>query len=134
MNKLNNAKIFISVLMIILALALILIGTVGAISYSLYTASDSSQQEITSNRQTWLDTYTDIMAQFYNIFMIISGILLLLVSISRIIDILPQKQSKTDSNEELLKSIQTLHSLYEKGILNEEEFKERKALLLSNNK
>lgn len=134
MNKRNNAKIFISVLMIILALALILIGTVGAISYSLYTASDSSQQEITSNRQTWLDTYTDITAQFYNIFMIISGILLLLVSISRIIDILPQKQSKTDSNEELLKSIQTLHSLYEKGILNEEEFKERKALLLSANK
>lgn len=134
MNKRNNAKIFISVLIIILALALILIGTVGAISYSLYTASDSSQQEITSNRQTWLDTYTDIMAQFYNIFMIISGILLLLVSIIRIIDILPQKQSKTDSNEELLKSIQTLHSLYEKGILNEEEFKERKALLLSNNK
>lgn len=134
MNKRNNAKIFISVLIIILALALILIGTVGAISYSLYTASDSSQQEIISSRQTWLETYTDIAAQFYNIFMIISGIVLLLVSISRIIDILLQKQSKTDSNEELLKSIQTLHSLYEKGILNEEEFKERKALLLSNNK
>ena len=134
MNKLNNAKIFISVLMIILALALILIGTVGAISYSLYTASDSSQQETTTNRQDWLETYTDIMAQFYNIFMIISGILLLLLSISRIIDNLPKKQSKEDNNEELLKSIQTLHSLYEKGILTEEEFKERKALLLSNNK
>lgn len=134
MNKLNNAKIFISVLIIILALALILIGTVGAISYSLYTASDSSQQETTTNRQDWLETYTDIMAQFYNIFMIISGILLLLVSISRIIDNLPKKQSKEDNNEELLKSIQTLHSLYEKGILTEEEFKERKALLLSNNK
>ncbi len=134
MNKLNNAKIFISVLTIILALALILIGTVGAISYSLYTASDSSQQETTTNRQDWLETYTDIMAQFYNIFMIISGILLLLVSISRIIDNLPKKQSKEDNNEELLKSIQTLHSLYEKGILTEEEFKERKALLLSNNK
>lgn len=134
MNKLNNAKIFISVLIIILALALILIGTVGAISYSLYTASDSSQQETTTNRQDWLETYTDIMAQFYNIFMIISGILLLLVSISRIIDISPKKQSKADSDEELLKSIQTLHSLYEKGILTEEEFKERKALLLSANK
>lgn len=134
MNKLNNAKIFISVLIIILALALILIGTVGAISYSLYTASDSSQQETTTNRQDWLETYTDIAAQFYNIFMIISGILLLLVSISRIIDNLPKKQSKEDNNEELLKSIQTLHSLYEKGILTEEEFKERKALLLSNNK
>lgn len=134
MNKLNNAKIFISVLIIILALALILIGTVGAISYSLYTASDSSQQETTTNRQDWLETYTDIMAQFYNIFMIISGILLLLVSISRIIDNLPKKQSKEDNNEELLKSIQTLHSLYEKGILTEEEFKERKALLLSANK
>lgn len=134
MNKLNNAKIFISVLIIILALALILIGTVGAISYSLYTASDSSQQETTTNRQDWLETYTDIMAQFYNIFMIISGILLLLVSISRIVDVLPKKQSKADNNEELLKSIQTLHSLYEKGILTEEEFKERKALLLSNNK
>lgn len=134
MDKRNITKIFISVLMIILALALILIGTVGAISYSLYTASTSSQQEITSNRQTWLDTYTDITAQFYNIFMIISGILLVLVSINRIIDISPKKQSKTDSNEELLKSIQTLHSLYEKGILNEEEFKERKALLLSANK
>lgn len=134
MNKLNNAKIFISVLTIILALALILIGTVGAISYSLYTASDSSQQETTTNRQDWLETYTDIAAQFYNIFMIISGILLLLVSISRIIDNLPKKQSKEDNNEELLKSIQTLHSLYEKGILTEEEFKERKALLLSNNK
>lgn len=134
MNKRNNAKIFISVLIIILALALILIGTVGAISYSLYTASDSSQQETTTNRQDWLETYTDIMAQFYNIFMIISGILLLLVSISRIIDNLPKKQSKEDNNEELLKSIQTLHSLYEKGILTEEEFKERKALLLSNNK
>lgn len=134
MNKLNNAKIFISVLIIILALALILIGTVGAISYSLYTASDSSQQETTTNRQDWLETYTDIAAQFYNIFMIISGIVLLLVSISRIIDNLPKKQSKEDNNEELLKSIQTLHSLYEKGILTEEEFKERKALLLSNNK
>lgn len=134
MNKLNNAKIFISVLIIILALALILIGTVGAISYSLYTASDSSQQETTTNRQDWLETYTDIRAQFYNIFMIISGILLLLVSISRIIDNLPKKQSKEDNNEELLKSIQTLHSLYEKGILTEEEFKERKALLLSANK
>ena len=134
MDKRNVTKIFISVLMIILALALILIGTVGAISYSLYTASDSSQQEITSNRQTWLDTYTDITAQFYNIFMIISGILLVLVSINRIIDISPKKQSKADSDEELLKSIQTLHSLYEKGILTEEEFKERKALLLSNNK
>ena len=134
MNKLNNAKIFISVLIIILALALILIGTVGAISYSLYTASDSSQQETTTNRQDWLETYTDIMAQFYNIFMIISGIVLLLVSISRIIDNLPKKQSKEDNNEELLKSIQTLHSLYEKGILTEEEFKERKALLLSANK
>lgn len=134
MNKLNNAKIFISVLIIILALALILIGTVGAISYSLYTASDSSQQETTTNRQDWLETYTDIMAQFYNIFMIISGILLLLLSISRIIDNLPKKQSKEDNDEELLKSIQTLHSLYEKGILTEEEFKERKALLLSNNK
>lgn len=134
MNKLNNAKIFISVLIIILALALILIGTVGAISYSLYTASDSSQQETTTNRQDWLETYTDIAAQFYNIFMIISGILLLLVSISRIIDNLPKKQSKEDNNEELLKSIQTLHSLYEKGILTEEEFKERKALLLSANK
>lgn len=134
MNKLNNAKIFISVLIIILALALILIGTVGAISYSLYTASDSSQQETTTNRQDWLETYTDIMAQFYNIFMIISGILLLLVSISRIVDVLPKKQSKEDNNEELLKSIQTLHSLYEKGILTEEEFKERKALLLSANK
>ena len=134
MNKLNNAKIFISVLIIILALALILIGTVGAISYSLYTASDSSQQETTTNRQDWLETYTDIAAQFYNIFMIISGILLLLVSISRIIDVLPKKQSKEDNNEELLKSIQTLHSLYEKGILTEEEFKERKALLLSANK
>lgn len=134
MDKRNITKIFISVLMIILALALILIGTVGAISYSLYTASDSSQQEITSNRQTWLDTYTDITAQFYNIFMIISGILLLLVSISRIIDISPKNQSKADSDEELLKSIQTLHSLYEKGILTEEEFKERKALLLSANK
>ena len=106
----------------------------GAISYSLYTASDSSQQETTTNRQDWLETYTDIMAQFYNIFMIISGILLLLVSISRIVDVLPKKQSKEDNNEELLKSIQTLHSLYEKGILTEEEFKERKALLLSNNK
>lgn len=134
MDKRNITKIFISVLMIILALALILIGTVGAISYSLYTASTSSQQEITSNRQTWLDTYTDITAQFYNIFMIISGILLLLVSINRIIDISPKKQSKADSDEELLKSIQTLHSLYEKGILTEEEFKERKALLLSANK
>lgn len=134
MNKRNNAKIFISVLIIILALALILIGTVGAISYSLYTASDSSQQETTTNRQDWLETYTDIAAQFYNIFMIISGILLLLVSISRIIDNLPKKQSKEDNNEELLKSIQTLHSLYEKGILTEEEFKERKALLLSANK
>lgn len=134
MNKLNNAKIFISVLIIILALALILIGTVGAISYSLYTASDSSQQETTTNRQDWLETYTDIAAQFYNIFMIISGILLLLVSISRIVDVLPKKQSKEDNNEELLKSIQTLHSLYEKGILTEEEFKERKALLLSANK
>lgn len=134
MNKLNNAKIFISVLIIILALALILIGTVGAISYSLYTASDSSQQETTTNRQDWLETYTDIMAQFYNIFMIISGILLLLVSISRIVDVLPKKQSKADNNEELLQSIQTIHSLYEKGILTEEEFKERKALLLSNNK
>ncbi len=134
MDKRNVTKIFISVLMIILALALILIGTVGAISYSLYTASDSSQQEITSNRQTWLDTYTDITAQFYNIFMIISGILLVLVSINRIIDISPKKQSKADSDEELLKSIQTLHSLYEKGILTEEEFKERKALLLSANK
>lgn len=134
MNKLNNAKIFISVLIIILALALILIGTVGAISYSLYNASDSSQQETTTNRQDWLETYTDIAAQFYNIFMIISGILLLLVSISRIIDNLPKKQSKEDNNEELLKSIQTLHSLYEKGILTEEEFKERKALLLSANK
>lgn len=134
MNKLNNAKIFISVLIIILALALILIGTVGAISYSLYTASDSSQQETTTNRQDWLETYTDIMAQFYNIFMIISGIVLLLVSISRIVDVLPKKQSKEDNNEELLKSIQTLHSLYEKGILTEEEFKERKALLLSANK
>lgn len=134
MDKRNITKIFISVLIIILALALILIGTVGAISYSLYTASTSSQQEITSNRQTWLDTYTDITAQFYNIFMIISGILLLLVSISRIIDNLPKKQSKEDNNEELLKSIQTLHSLYEKGILTEEEFKERKALLLSANK
>lgn len=134
MNKLNNAKIFISVLIIILALALILIGTVGAISYSLYNASDSSQQETTTNRQDWLETYTDIAAQFYNIFMIISGILLLLVSISRIVDVLPKKQSKEDNNEELLKSIQTLHSLYEKGILTEEEFKERKALLLSANK
>ena len=134
MNKLNNAKIFISVLIIILALALILIGTVGAISYSLYTASDSSQQETTTNRQDWLETYTDIAAQFYNIFMIISGIVLLLVSISRIVDVLPKKQSKADNNEELLQSIQTIHSLYEKGILTEEEFKERKALLLSNNK
>lgn len=134
MNKLNNAKIFISVLIIILALALILIGTVGAISYSLYTASDSSQQETTTNRQDWLETYTDIAAQFYNIFMIISGIVLLLVSISRIVDVLPKKQSKADNNEELLQSIQTIHSLYEKGILTEEEFKERKALLLSANK
>lgn len=134
MNKRNNAKIFILVLMIFLAFAMIMIGVIGAISYSLYTASDSSQQETTTNRQDWLKTYININDQFNNIFIIVSGIIVMFLSVIKIIDILPKKQSKEDNNEELLKSIQTLHSLYEKGILTEEEFKERKALLLSNNK
>lgn len=134
MNKRNNAKIFILVLMIFLAFAMIMIGVIGAISYSLYTASDSSQQETTTNRQDWLKTYMNLNDQFNNIFIIVSGIIVMFLSVIKIIDILPKKQSKEDNNEELLKSIQTLHSLYEKGILTEEEFKERKALLLSANK
>lgn len=129
----KNLKITVAILLMFLSISMILIGIIGAIAFDISITEDNAK-----GQDKMALIYVELLAQSNNIFFITFGIVFLLISFLILINILPDKKEAEMDNslyeKSIISSIQTLHSLYEKGILTEEEFKERKALLLSNNK
>ncbi len=129
----KNLKITVAILLMFLSISMILIGIIGAIAFDISITEDNAK-----GQDKMALIYVELLAQSNNIFFITFGIVFLLISFLVLINILPDKKEAEMDNslyeKSIISSIQTLHSLYEKGILTEEEFKERKALLLSNNK
>ena len=84
-------------------------------------------------------TYQVLTAQFNNILFIVSGILLILYGIKVLVifkkSVTKEEKIKAEDDfDRQMQSIQKLYLLFEKGILTEDEYKNRKAQILQEDK
>lgn len=133
----NKIEIFIAILCLTLAIASIVVGTVGCVCYDL---GNEIQSKDLTNAERAIKCYADLLAKLLYIFMIFAGLFISFLSISRIATVglsLKEKkkadkiQAHQDEIENQVKQIEKLHSLVEKGILSEEEFTAKKNQILS---
>jgi hypothetical protein len=139
MTKKKDITIVICVLLLVLGLCCIIIGAIGCSAYNVYKlmSSENSSGTVTEAANAY-KTYTNILVQMPCIFIMVFGIAIVLVAANTLNLTAPDKVKKEIEDvksemplDSVITHLEKLYSLYEKGILTEEEYNAQKTATLA---